>query len=688
MKIHGTLAPLSFVAFHGVHMKVSVEVQDDHLERLTTTSRPILAIAELIWNALDADAKLVSVEFQRNGINAIELIRVKDDGHGIAHTEAVKAFKSLGGSWKKTAQRSRGEHRILHGKDGQGRYKAFALGDNVVWLSSVKEENAVVSFSVAGSKLHLRDFEISDSVAAPPASPTGTTVEIRDIAKNFTTLNDTDAVVEELAMRFALYLREYPKVEIRYDGTRVSTSGVEELYAEYPLPQITLDDGTTYPVNLSVIEWRVPVDRAIYYCNTDGFAIERRSPKIQEPGFSFTAYVKSGAVPLLEEKAAFAFDEGHPEVDRLYEIARNGMKAHFLMRRAEKAKELIDDWKSQDIYPYKGDPKSPIEQTERQVFDVVAKNVHDYLPDFDNAAVKSRRFSLRLLKEAIERSPDAVQSILREVLELPADKAEDLAGLLKRTTLTAIISASKIISDRLDFLRGLEILLYDAESKQQLLERAQLQKIIEEQTWVFGEEFGLTVADQSLTEVLRQHLAILGRDDEADFKEQVTLPDGTTGIVDLMLSRLLYTNRPDEREHLIVELKRPKQKITKKVLQQTEDYAIAVAKDERFRDTKTRWHFWAVSNDIEDSAREKVSQSNRPSGLLFEMDSPKIQVWAVPWSIIINGCRARLRFYQEKLEYAVTDESAIALLRRVHEKYLPTKFEGNKKAGDEGTPKT
>src|SRR5258706_4485615 len=212
-----------------------------------------------------------------------------------------------------------------------------------------------------------------------------------------------------------------------------------------------LDDGVAYPVSLSVIEWRVQVDRAIYYCNPDGLAVERRAPKIQEPGFSFTAYVKSAAVPILEEKAAFAFDEGHPEVDRLYEIARSGMKAHFLKRRAEKANELIEEWKSQDIYPYKGDAKTPIEHTERQVFDVVAKNVYDYLPDFDKGEVKSRRFSLRLLKEAIERSPDAVQSILREVLELPADKAEDLAGLLKRTTLTAIINASRIIADRLDF---------------------------------------------------------------------------------------------------------------------------------------------------------------------------------------------------------------------------------------------
>lgn len=657
-------------------MLVSVEVQNDHLEKLATAKRPILAIAELVWNALDADAKSVTVDLQRNGLNGIDLIRVRDDGHGIAHNEALIVFKKLGGSWKRQEHRSKGERRILHGKDGQGRYKAFALGDSVNWVTRYKAGGQIWGFTIAGNRARLKDFEIADPARSDNEETTGTMVEVRDISRNFTSLDDAQAVADELAMRFALYLREYPHARITFNGVAVSTAGVEEHFAELTLPDVTFEDGTTYPVKLAIIEWKVPVDRALYYCDADGFALERRAPGIQEPGFTFTAYVKSPAVPVLDEKAAFAFEEGHPDVDRLYAVARTGMKGHFLARRAELAKSLIEEWKAEDIYPYEGEPTSPIERSERQVFDVVAKNVYDYLPDFDKAETKSRKFSLHLLKEALESSPHAVQHILREVLELPADKAEDLANLLKTTTLTAIIAASRVVADRLDFLRGLEMLLYNPMSKEQLLERAQLQKIIEEQTWIFGEEFSLTVADQSLKEVLRKHLDLLGREPGADKEGQVTLPDGGKGIVDLMLSRLLHNNHPDEREHLIVELKRPSQKITPKVLGQVKGYALAVAKDERFRDTKTIWHFWAVSNDMDDSARDEVTQSNRPTGLLMEKDTPRMHVWAMPWSRIIEGCRARLRFYQEKLEYAATDESALAHLRRVHEKYLPSVFEG------------
>lgn len=45
--------------------RYDVEVQGDYLERLSK-ARPIPAIAELVWNAVDADATSVEIEIERN----------------------------------------------------------------------------------------------------------------------------------------------------------------------------------------------------------------------------------------------------------------------------------------------------------------------------------------------------------------------------------------------------------------------------------------------------------------------------------------------------------------------------------------------------------------------------------------------------------------------------------------------
>lgn len=144
-------------------------------------------------------------------------------------------------------------------------------------------------------------------------------------------------------------------------------------------------------------------------------------------------------------------------------------------------------------------------------------------------------------------------------------------------------------------------MLFDEKSKEQLLERSQLHKILEGHTWIFGEEFALSVSDQSLTEVLKKHYKLLGRADGVS--ETVRREDGSAGIVDLMLSRSIPQSRVEEREHLVVELKRPKAVINSHVYDQIESYAMAVANDERFRDTETRWVFWAISDEIADNMR-------------------------------------------------------------------------------------
>lgn len=326
------------------------------------------------------------------------------------------------------------------------------------------------------------------------------------------------------------------------------------------------------------------------------------------------------------------------------------------------------------VYPYEGEPKTLIESTERQVFEVVAKNVHDYVPNFEQLDNKGKRFSFGLLRHAIESGPSSVRKILQNVLELPDDKANDLANLLEKTSLSAIINASTVVANRLSFLHGLEMLLYDPKSKEQLLERAQLQKILEDHTWVFGEQYALSVADQSLNAVLEKHIDALDRDAVADYDQDVLRPGGQKGIVDLMLSRRIPQPQHNQLEHLVVELKRPKQKINGKVIDQVTSYAEDVANDERFRDLDATWNFWVVSNDYGQNAKHRVRQKDRPIGLVHEPDYFKMKVWAVPWSTIIQRSRGRLQFFQEKLEYSANDEDGLAYLRTMHEKYLPPIF--------------
>lgn len=119
-----------------------------------------------------------------------------------------------------------------------------------------------------------------------------------------------------------------------------------------------------------------------------------------------------------------------------------------------------------------------------------------------------------------------------------------------------------------------------------------------------------------------------------------------------------------------MEFKRPSRKIDTKAYDQVESYAFAVARDERFRDTDSRWVFWAVSNDLSDSIRRRARQKGKPVGLVHESDDMPLTIWVKSWGEIINSCQARLQFFQDNLKYSPDDDSALAKLKAMHEKLL------------------
>jgi hypothetical protein len=645
---------------------VNVEVKDDYLQRAVGGVNPIHAVAELIWNGLDADAQTVTVEFVRSSLGAIDEIVVKDDGHGISYTEADDAFGNLGGSWKRPGQKSRKYKRILHGKAGKGRFRAFTLGKSVVWETNYSENGSISTYQIRGNLDRLAQFTLDDP-QRDGQHGTGTIVRITNLRKNFEALTQPDAATA-ITETFALYLRNYPGVSIVYDGFPIDYSHaiVNECDLEVAMPELPELAGDK-PI-LTVIEWAFKTERRILLCDSDGFARDEIAAGIAAAA-NFTAYLKSQLIQDSVDENVLQLMELDPRIRVLVESAKKTLKEYLRSKEAEQAADVIEQWKEEGIYPYPDEPTGLLDQARRDVFDICAASIRDYLPEFDSAEQKTRKFQLRLLRETLEERPEETLRVVQDLLDLPQSKVKDLADLLKKTSLAAVITAAKTVADRLNFLRGLEILVFDPKSKEALKERSQLHRVLADHTWIFGEEFHLSVDDQSLDEVLRKHWKLLGRKD--DVTDPVLRADGRKGIVDLMLSRLVPQPRAEQREHLVVELKAPKVKLDSQALAQIESYAYAVAADERFRDTETRWEFWLISNDMDEQVQWKARQKGKPSGLTHESDDGHTRIWVKTWGQIIQDCKARLKFYEEHLQYKPDTDTALQYLRKRHTDNMP-----------------
>ncbi|WP_215845067.1 hypothetical protein [Candidatus Pantoea bituminis] len=155
-----------------------------------------------------------------------------------------------------------------------------------------------------------------------------------------------------------------------------------------------------------------------------------------------------------------------PELKAIKDAVINRARLYFIDKAFQKKTRIIDEWKAQDIYPYAGDTgKDPTTSVERKVFDILAVNVQSYLKNFEKSDKKTKKFTFMLLSQAIKQNPASVQKIITEVLELKAQEQDELAEMLESTSLSSIISASKIVADRLNFINGLDNLVHDRETK-------------------------------------------------------------------------------------------------------------------------------------------------------------------------------------------------------------------------------
>lgn len=646
----------------GMTNRVEVVAGATLLESLVRT--PVTGICELIWNALDADAENVEVTVRKNTLEGVESVVVTDDGIGMNEERAALAFKNVGDSWKgNPGALSEKSRRLLHGKEGRGRYAAFGLGENVAWTTVAEQViGGNAELNISGTRADLKHFEISDPKPTPSA--TGTSVSISQPSSQAEKeLLRVDDIRNKLLTTFAMYLQRYPQVTITWEGSRVDPSKAQVDIQDLT---VTAPDGVTGQIVMTVIDWNLTnVPRKIFLCDTAGSILHEVPARIQAPGAEFTAYVKWDGFAKPDANLLFA-ESGDSPAAQVLAAAKVALKRHLDVRALAQERRIVTRWQSESVYPYKGEPANAREAAERQAFNLVALTAARIVDDSKSTKVK--KLSLRLIKEALESAPGSLHTVLDEVLNLPDDRVEELRGLLERTTLATVISSSKQVGNRLDFLQGLQALVFDADSRKATLERRQLHRILAAETWIFGEEWALTGDDERLIAVLKKYLQKLGSDIELAEGEELKREDGRDAIPDLVLSKGLKTSK-NEYENLVVELKRPSHELTTQDVDQIRSYASTVANDERFQQPNVKWDFWLIGNTTRREVDDQRIQRNMPFGVVTQND--RYTVWVKTWAEVIGDAEHRHKFLQESLDYTTSHDHGIKFLKEKHADYLP-----------------
>lgn len=640
-----------------------VGLEQAHLESLAMT--PKAALAEIIWNSIDADAVAITCTVARNVMDGVDSLVVEDDGTGIAPDDLKQTFGALGYSWKRLQTLSDGG-RFIHGKRGQGRWATLGIGSDVSWTSvSNSVVDGRVRFHISASRGSLQDFRVTDREPAAK-EPTGCKVEIFNVTPKGARYLASSDVIDDLLSTFALQIDQYG-LNLTWCGQNVDVAALKERQTEIEV-QV---DGVDNPIGLTVVEWRKELPRHLNLCDAGGVTLHQMKPGIHAPGHSFTAYLKWEGF-TAEQGTLLLEDEAPDPIPAIIAAAQEALRKHFAEADEARSARYINAWREEGSYPYRDAPKTQAEVAARGIFDIVAVAA---APVVEKTDTDNRRLSLELLKQAVETSPSHVRHILQEVLKLPPEQVESFSDLLNKTTLEALLKASDEIVGRLEFLTALEEIVNDRELKKHVKERSQLHKLVAANTWIFREEYALTANDNTLKTALRANVELLAVDGvaPADLDTPVLDEEGREVVVDLILSKAIEQRR-NQREHLVIELKRPTVSIGKTEMDQIENYARTVANDTRFASVHTMWEFWIVGDEIDPRMLYRFGQGGLPDDVFskFEENGYSITIRGVTWAQIIQNARHRLKFVHDQLGYDPTTEASLDTLRKRHGELLPS----------------
>lgn len=418
MSRSNTSTPLEFLT---LHMKPG----ETELLRLRNGTNAVSALAELVWNALDADAKNVAISWTENEMLGVDSITVADDGHGMVFDESdpnAHPFMTLGDSAKHTVVHHSPEGRILHGRFGKGRLRALALGGVITWETVFAKGKTHQGYYIKATV-----GEASVEVTRPKATkkPTGTRATVTLVSEKGNTL-DLHDVCLRFSQIFSEHLINYPDITISVQGERLDPAELIRGRHELGEYDTSFTTGDQVGWNLRATQWRDRVSDAkgrLYLCDDRKVVIAEYELGLRGAE-DYTFYLDCARTRDWEADGMIAMRDDAQEV--LNEARR---AAHKFLRRSfkQRAQSLTEELIEQRIYPL----SSAASEADRKLFSQFALHVRQSVGSYEKMNLDNKRLLFKLMAELMHREPTALVEVLSNILKLSHEDRKSLETLRK-----------------------------------------------------------------------------------------------------------------------------------------------------------------------------------------------------------------------------------------------------------------
>lgn len=634
-------------------VSAATNITDSGIRKHFRKVDPWQPIFEFAWNGFDAKASTVNISYSLNEMGGLEYLSVSDDGLGIDFRKSEDNFGKFNESSKVGSASQHGSH-------GRGRLSFHVLCNEARWYTRTeKGEDAVVIVNSADlAHYDVQGLSAEKQHANLSSQTNGTCVELLNFVRN---LPSEDELARLLSIEFGWYLALNKDKKIVLNTCPISIP-------EHEISEnlVVADD---HEFTIKVIRWieKPSSEKSYTYLMTPAGATVHKelSSLNNKPNFFTSVYVVSNWAEEFEEDKDGALSCDFNPTSKTWKALQKELNLVTQRLYEDFLKKFVDaqldKFEEDGIFPDYS--KLSAEEAGWRSGKVKSTIKSIYLADpsiFNTLQKKQKKILIRLIDRLlVSNENDALLDVLESTLDLDEASTKKLAQQIKSIKLENIISTIEVIHKRQVAVHQLREIMN--KHYLEVLETPDLQKIIENNTWLFGpayetlgaEEASFTTIARNLRNDVKGIQAVDSEDLDDEDSEKLELSQRQP---DLFLARKIPSldsyGRPIYR-CVIIEIKRPSISLNVKHLRQLDDYAAVIKKFPDFTSGLMHVELILVGRKISAQDSEIESRlgnhiSKGDMGLVS--DDPRMRRYVKDWYTILDEFELRNNHFLEKLK--------------------------------------
>ncbi|MGL4863706.1 MAG: ATP-binding protein [Cetobacterium sp.] len=629
-------------------MQNNISIDSNGIKKALKNKNIYSSLFEYIWNGFDAEATKIEIELNFTELGRIDKIKVIDNGTGINFKELKNKFEIFYHSSKALYKNLE----TTHGRNGIGRFSFFNFATSAKWTTIYKtEEFNYKKYEIKMNEKTLDSYETSNELSIEEVE---SMTEVEFILKEETIFTQ-EKLMEELKKNFNYYLelKKNLNVEILVNGIKLEYSDTIIKIIE----DEKVIDGFKFAFKFCIWKDRQVETSKYYFLGDNTEKVLSENTKFNRKGdqFKHSIFIKSQYFDEFIYKEKVDIQDGQTlyisktNSDKIFQNLIEDLNKFLNTERKKflkiQAKPAIEKLKSNNAFPKYG--QNPWDKIKEEELEGFVEELYIVEPKiFTNLSKIQQQTLIRLLGLVMDSDErDSLFEVLEPIVSLSSEEREELKEILSRNSIQSLTNTIKLIEDRYKAIEYLKELVYNKNLN--TYEVPHIQEFIENHFWIFGEEFSLiTSAEPKFKEAVQKYwLEVTGEEKNID-----VIHEDAKKEMDIFLC--CKDMKDGKIRNIVVELKRPSVKLSRKEYRQLEDYKSVIRKTPEFNALNEEWVFiltgkeLATDGFIEDKYK---SASNHGEKFLTEKVE-NYKVYVKKWSELISEFEVRHNFLNEKLK--------------------------------------